>query len=252
VLGFAVSAAVLLVGPTAAPAATQLGDAFPPPNSCPGQVIYLQTSSIESEYTVHAPGVINSWSVYAPPTGLDRLKFQVARPAGLDTFKTIGESPLVDAVPGQLNTYPVQVPVLPGDVIGLYWPFESRDTACADNDAVGYVSYFFFGSANPGETYKYAWRAGRKIDVAANLVTTRCAGHPPTIAGTPGRDRLVGTPGRDVIVGLGGRDRIQGRGGRDIICGDGGRDVIKGGGGRDVCAGGKGADSEACEVERSR
>jgi Ca2+-binding RTX toxin-like protein len=57
-----------------------------------------------------------------------------------------------------------------------------------------------------------------RTSVAAGGYT--CAGHPATIVGTPGDDRLVGTPGPDVIVGRRGFDTILGRGGDDIICGE--------------------------------
>jgi hypothetical protein len=256
-LALAIGAMTLLIGPPTAPAAIQLGEAFPPSQPCFTQAVYLQTSSADNGYVVPAPGVINSYSVYAPPAGyggIQKFRFVVGRQAGgfVGRYTTVGVSPPVDPTPGVLNTYPVQIPVLPGDVIGFFLPYvPSVDGTPCSADDYRDVFHYFPGSTGPGETYDYSYKAGRKIDIAATLETTPCASRPPTIAGTAGRDRLTGTTGPDVIVGLGGRDRIKGLGGRDVICGGSGRDVLEGDGGKDICEGGRGADSGACERERS-
>ncbi len=69
-----------------------------------------------------------------------------------------------------------------------------------------------------------------------------CLGHPATIVGTEGNDRIFGTDGPDVIVGLGGGDSIYGLGGDDVICGGTGNDVIDGGEGNDLLDGQAGND----------
>jgi uncharacterized delta-60 repeat protein len=79
----------------------------------------------------------------------------------------------------------------------------------------------------------------------------RCAGKVPTIAGTPGPEKLVGTKGKDVITSGIGADRIKGLAGKDTICGGLGSDKLKGGkgndrlfgqGGKDLLIGGPGHD----------
>jgi uncharacterized delta-60 repeat protein len=88
----------------------------------------------------------------------------------------------------------------------------------------------------------------------------RCSGKVPTIAGTPGAEKLVGTNGKDVITSGVGNDTVNGIGGKDTICtgigtdklkggkgkdtllGEGGRDTLKGGPGKDTLKGGPGAD----------
>jgi uncharacterized delta-60 repeat protein len=71
----------------------------------------------------------------------------------------------------------------------------------------------------------------------------RCAGKVPTIAGTPGAERLVGTNGNDVISSGGGSDKVNGLGGKDTICGGLGTDKLKGGKGRDTLLGEGGKDT---------
>lgn len=70
----------------------------------------------------------------------------------------------------------------------------------------------------------------------------RCAGKVPTIAGTPGADRLSGTKGKDVISVGGGNDRVKGLAGKDTICGGLGSDKLKGGKGNDRLFGQGGKD----------
>jgi uncharacterized delta-60 repeat protein len=70
----------------------------------------------------------------------------------------------------------------------------------------------------------------------------RCAGKVPTIAGTPGSEKIVGTKGKDVILGEGGNDRIKGLAGKDTLCGNLGSDKLKGGKGNDRLYGNGGKD----------
>src|SRR5689334_23422604 len=59
----------------------------------------------------------------------------------------------------------------------------------------------------------------------AYAAVPNCAGHVPTIIGTPSNDIINGTPGDDVIVGMGGNDTINAGAGNDIICTDTGNDT---------------------------
>lgn len=73
---------------------------------------------------------------------------------------------------------------------------------------------------------------------AAQAAPPECKGHPVTIGGTSGDDRIVGTPRRDVIRTGQGDDTIRSRAGNDIVCADRGADVLIGGRGRDRLDGG--------------
>ena len=58
-------------------------------------------------------GVITSWSFHAGATAPTLLKFKVARPAGVNIFMIVGESPPKTPTAGVLNTYTdVRIPVL--------------------------------------------------------------------------------------------------------------------------------------------
>lgn len=70
----------------------------------------------------------------------------------------------------------------------------------------------------------------------------RCAGRPPTIVGTQGRDVINGTRRADVIIAFGGNDVVRGRGGNDRICLGAGNDRAVGGRGADRILGENGND----------
>ena len=78
---------------------------------------------------------------------------------------------------------------------------------------------------------------------AAKVDELTCAGHTPTIVGTPGSDSLQGTEGNDVIIGLGGNDTIHALGGDDVVCTGDGNDTIYGGDGNDLVFAGGGNDA---------
>lgn len=70
----------------------------------------------------------------------------------------------------------------------------------------------------------------------------RCAGRPPTIVGTKGRDVINGTGRADVIITFAGNDVVRGRGGNDRICLGDGNDRAVGGRGADRILGQRGND----------
>ena len=94
-------------------------------------------------------------------------------------------------------------------------------------------------------------------------------GQTRSLAGGPGRDRLVGGAMADLLVGGGGADSMAGGGGQDQLIGGSGADNLSGGGagdwlsggggpdklsggaGRDLCRGGGGFDAaKNCETAR--
>ncbi len=85
-------------------------------------------------------------------------------------------------------------------------------------------------------------QAGADWALARYEGVPRCAGKVPTIAGTPGSDRMVGTKGKDVMLAEGGNDRIKGLAGKDTLCGNLGFDTLKGGKGNDRLFGNGGKD----------
>lgn len=270
---FLAATALLVVIPAAAHAGTTLGQTFLPDNNCPAGHTQLQSVSPDVRYHAPVAGLITSWSFEAdnaPPM----LKFKVGRPRGGNVFTVTGESGVVTPDHNELNTYPIEIPVQPGDVIGLY-------TATAGDCGIGnlmqHATHTKDADVPPGTTTTFT-PGFLILDVAANLESPPCRGNAPTMVGTSGSEKLVGTPRRDVIVGLAGKDSIFGLGGNDLVCGNsgadringgrgkdrllgqagrdtlkggGGRDNLKGGGARDVCKGGAANDLAKCEVEKS-
>lgn len=264
------AAAALLGVPSAANAATTIGQALTPTALCNPNQALLQTTSPGSQYQVPAPGVITSWSFQAPATQVPQLKLKIGRRAGGDNFAIVGESVLMTPAAGVLNTYPVQVPVQAGDLLGFYVAPAAGTRFCA-RLVPGYTLHKLFADPPPGTAPTFAVEPqAAQIGIAATVETTPCMGKPPTMAGTAGPDQLTGTAGPDVIVGLGGKDTISGLADNDVICGgpgkdklkggagqdnllgQGGNDKLKGGGGSDVCKGAKGNDAASgCEVKKS-
>src|SRR5262245_9248498 len=248
--------------PASAGAATQLGQTFTPEWPCIDNVNFLQSVSPGSSYVAPHDGVISNWSFQSPSSGSDLLKLKVGRPAGGGQFTTVGSSgALMDPPPGQLSTYPAQIPVFAGDIIGFYWN-QGNTAPCAHRTGDRtFHNRNHDGDVPPGTTSTFSEETGFQLDIAASLepdcdkdglgdetqdVTTSpcatCAGQRANIIGTNGNDTRSGTPGADVMVGLGGRDKLSGLAGNDVICGGAGKDTLNGGKGKDKLRGEGGKD----------
>ena len=125
----------------------------------------LQTVSPGDQYVVPADGVITSWSFQAngtPPT----LKFKVGRAQGGTVFTIVGESDLQTPAPNALNTYPVQIRVQAGDLIGF---FDAVDGTCG-SFAAGYAAQLGVGDVPPGSSASFpTFSSVPKLDVSATL-----------------------------------------------------------------------------------
>jgi RTX calcium-binding nonapeptide repeat (4 copies) len=239
-----VAVAALITTPGSAGAATTIGQTFTP-GFCTTDLIRLQTTSPGAQYEAPSAGAITSWSFQAPAsvTDVPQLKFKVARrTSSPNSFSVIGESSLVTPVAGVLNTYPAQIPVQAGDLIGFYVNAAAGNKGCG-TFVSGYDTHAQFGDVAAGTTTAFQPAAAIQLDVSAALETTPCKGKAPTVAGTAGADTLTGTPGADVMVGLGGKDTISGLAGNDFICGGAGNDTLRGGKGNDKLIGEAGKDT---------
>jgi hypothetical protein len=65
-------------------------------------------------------GVVTSWS-HNPGTSAPNLKLKVLRPVGGSTFDLVGESSLTATTANQVNTLPIRIPVLGGDLIAAFF-----------------------------------------------------------------------------------------------------------------------------------
>jgi hypothetical protein len=111
--------ALLLALPTAATAATQIGETFTPDTPDSNDTL-LQSGSPGGQYAAPFSGVITSWGFQAGPDPPE-LNFKAARHAGGDNFTIVGESGLeTGIIANALNTFPTRIPVQAGDVIGFF------------------------------------------------------------------------------------------------------------------------------------
>jgi hypothetical protein len=133
------SMAAAALAPASAPGATTIGANDNGGSHCPAGWLAWQDTSTGPSYVVPAPGgVITSWT-YRGGANPDQIKFKVLRPIAQLTWTVVGESAVTTMVPNTLNTFPIRVPVEPGDTIGLRT--FAADSAClqsglADEDHV--------------------------------------------------------------------------------------------------------------------
>jgi IPT/TIG domain/PASTA domain len=86
-----------------------------------------------ASYAVPAPGgVITSWSTNAGPGAGQLYEMKIFRPVTPGTYLVVAHDGPRPLVPSTLNTFPVSIPVLPGDIVGLHIPteLESAKTFC--------------------------------------------------------------------------------------------------------------------------
>ena len=114
-------ASVLLFGGEAFAGSSTVGQDFEAGNVLCSNQIDLQTSvSSGNSYTIGAPGVITSWSFHNGIDALPGLKLEVARPQPGGGYVFAGESAAGTQNLHALNTYPANIPVQPGDLIGIF------------------------------------------------------------------------------------------------------------------------------------
>jgi hypothetical protein len=81
--------------------------------------IYQSSLASGNTYVAPAAGVITSWSTEASSGAGQTLKMKVFRPLGGTSFLVVGQDGPRSLDPGVLNTFPTDIAVQPGDVIGL-------------------------------------------------------------------------------------------------------------------------------------
>jgi len=102
-------------------ATVTIGETFVPDSVSGGSgVTYLQSGSPGGKYAVPYSGVITSWSYQAAAISVPTLKFKVGRAAGGSDFLIVGSDDPRTPTASTLSTFPTQIPVQPGDVIGHY------------------------------------------------------------------------------------------------------------------------------------
>jgi hypothetical protein len=115
------AASFLLFGGEAFGGTLTVGQNFEAGNVICGSVTDLQTSvSSGNSYKVGSAGVISSWSFHNGIDELPGLKLEVARPQPGGGYVFVGEAVAGTQNLHALNTYPADIQVQPGDVIGIF------------------------------------------------------------------------------------------------------------------------------------
>ena len=115
------AASFVLFGGEAFAGTLTVGQDFEAGNVLCGNETDLQTSvSSGNSYTVGAAGVITSWSFHNGIDAQPGLKLKVARPQPGGGYVFVGEAAAGTQNLHALNTYPANIPVQPGDIIGIF------------------------------------------------------------------------------------------------------------------------------------
>jgi hypothetical protein len=156
-----------LVAPGGASATTTIGQLAPgnsPPAMCIDSDTNLEkiqpTVSSGTPYVVPAQGaVISSWSTKAAADANQHLTFKVWRKVGDPaTYQVVGVDGPRTLTPSALNTFPVNIAVQPGDLIGLHKPLPTTDgnSACIfDAPGSNVLEPTNYGNAGVGQSVSF-------------------------------------------------------------------------------------------------
>jgi hypothetical protein len=127
-------------------------------------------------YTVPNKGVITSWSTRSSPVPGQELTFKVFRPGGAGVppkFTVAAQDGPRPLVPGSVNTFTTEIPVMPGDLIGL----NNANAASVPNYCVfntgdpGDGVWIKKGESGPGQTFEAESGQGEdRLDLTATIL----------------------------------------------------------------------------------
>jgi hypothetical protein len=165
----AVLSALSLIGASAATAATEVG------NACIGDraetpvstIVQLGSTTNPSSVAIPVAGVITKWKVNVVPyPGGISEKLKVLRPAGGNSFTTVGES-TAQPISGGSNSFDTRVAVQAGDHLGVYSslaPIFCAETS-APTDVIGVAP----GDPAAGTTSAFAALPEGQVAVSATI-----------------------------------------------------------------------------------
>jgi hypothetical protein len=146
-----------------------------PPVDCAGVDVDLTQPTVTSGtgYVVRPPPqpnvqslVISSWSHNAATGAGQKLTMKVFRKvADPATYEAVGHSRTRDLTPGTLNTFGANIPVEPGDVLGINSSVPSR-TACSFS-VPGETRLVRIGNLADGESGAFSGSPDRRVNVSA-------------------------------------------------------------------------------------
>jgi hypothetical protein len=161
-----------LAAPGGASAATTLGQTFAPTGdlSCGGGYEVVQVHRADgTSYAAPTAGVVTSWSFEAASAQSTTLTLRVFRPTTPQHFTVIAEGGSQEPIAASsgLHTFPTQISVQAGDLIGIH----TTDGPCASSTTnSGDVYDAHFGTPTPiGMTGLYSEGSEQIFDIAAKL-----------------------------------------------------------------------------------
>ncbi len=184
------------------------------------------------------------------------MRLKVLRPtASASEFRAVAESPVVTPPFNSARAFPVRIPVVAGDHLGIYL---LDPGSCSYDTRPEFRDHYVYRHGdvplNAVNTFEdEAGASGSRLSLLAQLEADRdrdgfgdetqdaglgndrASGESGNdrLLGGPGSDRLLGGPGNDIITGGTGNDSIDGGDGADTVSANEGNDVISGAAGND-------------------
>jgi hypothetical protein len=155
----------------AAPAAASvtIGQLASAPSSfCNGPNVDRVQPTVTSgaSYVVPEEGTIASWSFNAASGAGQIVALKVFRKVDQTTYTAVGHDGPRNIAASQLNTFPTNIQVKPGDVLGTYIPSSSANTACVFS-APGDSFLYSVGNLGNGDSGVFASSPDNRLNVSA-------------------------------------------------------------------------------------
>jgi hypothetical protein len=170
----AVVATLTLAASASAGAAVTIGQLAPETSSnCRGTVDRVQGPVTSGNtYVVPGTGTITSWSHNAKPVAGQQLTMKVFRPLGGASYAVVGHAGPSPLAAGLINTFPANVAVKAGDVVGLNTVNASTmfPHACLFDASPGDSHGARGGSLADGESGIFEFFPGTRVNVSAVFV----------------------------------------------------------------------------------
>jgi IPT/TIG domain/PASTA domain len=169
----------------------QLATATTPPFNCNYVQPYdeLQTSvAAGNSYAAPSSGAITSWSTQVGTNPGQALGMKVYRPAGPGTFLVVGQDG-PRALTSGLNTFPVNIPVQAGDILGIFLSSGIHSDCAFETGLAGDLISWKEGNAPVGSSFAIqSTYSEERLNISASLLL------PPTISAiAPAEGSIKGT-----------------------------------------------------------
>lgn len=168
----------------------QLAPATTPAGNCEFVQPYdeLPVSVAEgNSYVAPTAGVITSWSTQVGTNPEQVLGMKVYRPIGVGTYLVVGQDGPRGLTAG-LNTFPVNIPVQAGDILGIFLPPTVHADCAFGTPLEGDVTGYQEGNAAVGSSFTLQeTELARRLNISASLLP------PPAISSiTPAEGSIKG------------------------------------------------------------